>query len=149
LCELPHTIGKWEIEMSMIQLELTPELEQKLRGEAARQGVEPSRYILDALVEHLKSSSEADEPSDPESELLQKINAALPEMDWEYYHFLIAKRRAETITSEELDLLVSMSDRLEIANAQRIQYLIELANLRGSSSEGVMEDLGIKPPAYI
>jgi hypothetical protein len=135
--------------MTTIQLELTPDLEQKLRGEAAKQGVDPSHYILNALVERLNSSSDADVPPNPEVELLQKINVALPEMDWEYYHSLIAKRQAETITSNELDTLVSISDRLEIANAQRIQHLIELAKLRGKSLEGVMEDLGVKPASYL
>jgi hypothetical protein len=62
---------------------------------------------------------------------------------------LIAKRQAETIAPNELDILVSITDRIEIANVQRIQHLIELANLRGKSLEDVMEDLGIKPAFYL
>jgi tRNA A37 N6-isopentenylltransferase MiaA len=135
--------------MTTIQLELTPDLEQKLRGEAAKQGVDPSHYILNALVERLNSSDNADAPSNLEAELLQKINAALPQMDWEHYHSLIAKRQSETITSDELNILVSITDRLEIANAQRIQHLIELAKLRGKSLEDVIADLGIKPASYL
>jgi hypothetical protein len=96
----------------------------------------------------LNSSTDDDASSNLEAELLQKINVALPEMDWEYYHSLIAKRQAETITSDELDTLVSITDRLEIANAQRIQHLIELAKLRGKSLEAAMEDLGIRPASY-
>jgi hypothetical protein len=87
--------------------------------------------------------------SNLETELLQKINAALPRIDWEYYYSLIAKRQAETIAPDELDILVSITDRIEIANAQRIQHLIELANLRDRSLEDVMEDLGIKPASYL
>jgi hypothetical protein len=87
--------------------------------------------------------------SNLETELLQKINVALPRIDWEYYHSLIAKRQAETIAPNELDILVSITDRIEIANVQRIQHLIELANLRGKSLEDVMEDLGIKPAFYL
>ncbi len=40
--------------MATITLELTPELEQQLRNEAAKQGLDPSRYIVNALKEHLR-----------------------------------------------------------------------------------------------
>ncbi len=71
-----------------------------------------------------------------------------PEM-WENYHALIAKRRAETLTSQEQATLIEISDQIEQANARRIQYLIELASLRGTSLETVMQELGIEAPAYV
>jgi hypothetical protein len=45
--------------------------------------------------------------------------------------------------------LIEISDQIEQANARRIQYLIELATLRGTSLEAVMQDLGIEALAYV
>ena len=64
-------------------------------------------------------------------------------------HALIAKRCAETLTSQEQATLIEISDQIEQANARRIQYLIELANLRGTSLETLMQKLGIEAPAYV
>jgi ABC-type Zn uptake system ZnuABC Zn-binding protein ZnuA len=65
------------------------------------------------------------------------------------YHALIAKRRAETLTTEEQATLIEISDQIEQANAHRIEYLIELATVRGTSLEAVMHELGIEAPAYV
>ncbi|HEY9651844.1 MAG TPA: hypothetical protein V6C95_14350 [Coleofasciculaceae cyanobacterium] len=131
--------------MVTITLELAPELEQQLRNEAAKQGIEPSRYIVNALKERLRPSvREVSRLSKAEADLLQNINLGLPPEMWEHYHALIAKRRAETLTIEEQATLIEISDQIEQANARRIQYLIELANLRGTSLEAVMQELGIR-----
>ncbi len=68
---------------------------------------------------------------------------------WEHYHALIAKRRAETLTAEEQATLIEISDQIEQANTRRIQYLLELASLRGTSLEAVMQELGIEAPTYV
>lgn len=87
--------------------------------------------------------------SKAEADLLQKINLGLPPEMWEHDHALIAKRRTETLTTEEQATLIEISDQIEQANARGIQYLIELANLRGTSLEVVMQELGIEAPAYV
>lgn len=136
--------------MAIITLEISPELEQQLQEEAAKQGLEPSLYILNALQERLNlSESRSTHLSKSESELLQKINLGLPEETWEQYHALIAKRRAETLTPAEHTTLNEISDQLEQFNVSRIQALIELAKLRGSSLQTVMQSLGIQAPKYV
>jgi len=136
--------------MATITLELTPELEQQLRDEAAKQGLDPSHYIVNTLKERLRSPlRDASFLSRAEADLLQKINRGLLSEIWEHYHALIAKRRAETLTPGEQATLIEISDQIEQANAHRIQYLIELANLRDTSLEAVMQELGIEAPAYV
>lgn len=136
--------------MATITLELTPELEQQLRDEAAKQGLDPSHYIVNALKERLHLPlRDVSRLSKAEANLLQNINLGLPSEMWERYHDLIAKRRAETLTTEERATLIEISDQIEQANARRIQYLIELASLRGTSLKTVMQDLGIEAPAYV
>lgn len=135
--------------MAIITLEIPPELEQQLREAAAKQGLDPDRYIVNALTDRLcPTTSSPLHLSRTEAELLQQINLGLPQTTWDTYHKLIAKRRAETLTAEEHKTLIGISDRLEQANAHRIQCLIELASLRNISLETLMQQLGIEPPFY-
>jgi hypothetical protein len=129
--------------MTTINLTLSPELEQRLRTEALKQGLEPDLYILNTLQERLQPSLPTSQPT--EADLLQQINIGFSSQTWEQYHALIAKRRAETLSSEEHDQLIQLSNRLENLNVARIQALIQLANLRNETLEDLMQALGINP----
>jgi hypothetical protein len=118
--------------MTAITLNLSPELDQELRTEAARQGLEPDRYIIHTLQERLQTKSDL---KSTESDLLQQINIGFSAETWTQYHGLIAKRQAETLTSEEHEHL----------NVLRIQALIQLANLRNQPLSDLMQTLGISP----
>ena len=139
------------IRMATITLEITPELEQQLREEAARQGLEPNRFILNALAERLRPTVLPASPhlSELETELLQQINLGLSAQRWEQYHAWVAKRRAETLTPDEQTALIALSDEIEQANADRIRALIKLGELRGQTLVELMQALGINPPAYV
>jgi hypothetical protein len=126
--------------MNTITLQLSSELEQQLLAAAIEQGIEPGLYILNTLQERLLSNRSV---SMTEAELIQKINIGLSPSDWGKYHALIAKRQAETLTQDEYQQLVAMSDRLEKLNVQRIQSLIQLAKLRQQTLPELMENLGI------
>jgi DNA-binding MarR family transcriptional regulator len=78
-----------------------------------------------------------------ESELLKEINLGVSADTWTEYQILIAKRQAETLTEQEQQQLIGISDRLEVANVRRMKALIELSNLRGQSLSTVMQELGI------
>jgi deferrochelatase/peroxidase EfeB len=127
--------------MTTINLTLSPELEQRLRTEALKQGLEPDLYILNTLQERLQPSIPTSQPT--EADLLQQINIGLSAQTWEKYHTLIAKRRAETLSPEEHAQLIQLSNRLENLNVTRIQALIQLANLRNQTLADLMQTLGI------
>jgi hypothetical protein len=136
--------------MTTIALELTPELEQQLQDEAAKQGLDPNRYILNTLSRHLGSAQGMTNPlTQAEVALLQKINLGLSQETWESYQALMIKRRAETLNSEEQTRLIEISDQIELANARCVESLIELAKLRNTSLAVVMQELGIKAPEYV
>jgi hypothetical protein len=61
------------------------------------------------------------------------------------YHSLIAKRQAETLTSDEHQELINLNTQIETLNVQRIQALIQLADRRNQSLPDLMESLGINP----
>lgn len=126
--------------MSTITLQLSSELEQQLLSAATEQGIEPDLYILNTLQERFQTHHSA---STTEAKLIQQINIGLSPSEWEKYHALIAKRQAETLTQNEHQQLIATSDRLEKLNAQRVQALIRLAELRHQTLPELMESLGI------
>ncbi len=89
-------------------------------------------------------------PSFPQGEaaLLEKINAGMPQNVRQRYDVLSAKRRAETLTSEEHQELLTLIDRVEQADAERARALTDLARLRKISVPALMAALGISPPDY-
>ena len=83
-----------------------------------------------------------------ESELLLKINQGVSTDIQERYDELIAKRKTETITPDEYDELLRLTDKVEELDAKRVEYLKELACIRQTSLTKLMEELHIKTPAY-
>lgn len=132
--------------MANITLQIPPELEQQLRVEATKQGINPDRYILDAIQAYLQATPRPKASlSKAEADLLEQINIGLSVDRWEAYHSLIAKRRAETLTEAEQATLIAISDQIEQANVQRVRALIALAALRGIDLSTLMRELGIVP----
>ncbi len=83
-----------------------------------------------------------------ETQLLLKINRGLPPEVQKRYDVLNTRRREEKLTSDEHQELLHITGQIEKMNAERVQYLAELARLRGISLTALMEELDIRPPAY-
>lgn len=133
-----------------VTIELSLELEGRLRDEAARQGIEPQAYVARAVEQYLRRSLSpggngggASTLPPREAELLQEINAGLPDETWAEYRFLIAKRTDGTLTQAEHQTLVRLSDQVEEAHARRMQRVAELARLRGVPLSTMARTLGI------
>lgn len=135
-----------------IVIEITPELEHQLQQAAAQAGLTPDAYIVQALRERLTparpSPAQMQRLSAAESRLLMRINQSLAGIAWPRYHGLIAKRHAETLTPDEQQELIILTDQIEAANVQRIEALAELARLRQTSLNALIRDLGLKPVAH-
>lgn len=134
-----------------LTIDISPQLESKLRAVATKQGLDANEYVLNTLQEHFRHAQSDETPHliERESDLLQQINAGLPTETWQRYHELIAKRRAETLTFEEQATLIEISDQIEQLNAKRIKDLVELARLRKISLTTLMQKLGIEPLPYV
>ena len=136
--------------MTAVTLEITPDLESRLRLEAEKEGLDPQGYILNTLREHLTGAPRVS-PSRltaDEAALLQEINRGLPADTWRHYGELKEKRRSEKLTTEEQAELIALSDRIEEMNVRRMERVLQLARLRQTSVDALMEDLGIKSPTY-
>jgi len=80
--------------------------------------------------------------------LLSKINQGLPEATWQRYYQLIAKRQDETNAEEHRELL-HLTEQVERLDAQRLEYLVELARLRQTTLPALMESLDLQSPNYV
>ncbi|MCI0694468.1 STAS/SEC14 domain-containing protein [candidate division KSB1 bacterium] len=83
-----------------------------------------------------------------EADLLLKINQGIPADLQKRYNELIAKRRAATLSPDEYEELLRMTDDVEKLQARRVEYLAELASIRKVSLAKLMDDLGISGPGY-
>lgn len=107
-----------------------------------------SRPELEEFVRELFSRKIREEVpclSEREAELLMAINQGLPDDAQRRLNKLIRKRRAETITEDELQELIQLTDQAELLNVERLKHLIELSHIRNVPLDDLIEQLGLKP----
>ena len=75
------------------------------------------------------------------------ITIDLPQEAWNRFHSLVEKRDARIITDVELAELIELTDSIEVAHAQRMKALVEVALLQNKPLEELMKELGISPKA--
>ncbi len=137
------TPSRYDLEMT-ITLDIAPDLEDRILQEAQRRGLDTESYVLDLLQESL-AASECSKSALSDSELLEEVNRGFPPRIWRRYRELVARRQAETLSTEEHAELISLIDRIEVANAHRIEFLAELATRRQVSLRELMAEMGIQP----
>jgi hypothetical protein len=112
--------------------------------------------LIESLVETIRALSPAeqtilwqklDHSSATEGNLLQKIGQTLPPAIQQRYNDLRAKLQAETLTPAEHQELLNLTDIMEQFDAERLQHLLALAQLRQVSLPELMEQLNISAPA--
>ena len=132
-----------------ITLEISPELERQIKQAAAKAGLPLDAYIVESVTRRLptRRSRQRIVPhlSAQESDLLQKINQNLSQIQWVHYRELIAKRKAEVLTAEEQEELIALSNQIEEANANRIEYVARLADIRKTTLPGLLKELDLQP----
>ena len=84
--------------------------------------------------------------SKKEAELLLKINRELPAKIHKRYGVLSEKLRAETISKIEHKELLDLIETIEKRDTERLQCLIELAQIREVSLDQLMKELGLTRP---
>src|SRR5262245_33504247 len=82
--------------------------------------------------------------SEHETALLLKINEGLPEGLRQRYADLRARDARESLSANERQELLRLTDEIELHDARRVEALAELAQLRGVPIRTLMKQLGIK-----
>lgn len=111
--------------------------------------VDRIRQFLKEIEKEMGPSAKATSLSREETELLLKINEGLPEKVQLMYKELLHKLTQETITEPEHQELLQLIPQMEAKSAERLKYLVQLAQLWNTSVDEVMDRLGIKPPPVI
>lgn len=128
-----------------ITIQISPELEERLKESAAEAGLDIDQYVIEILKGKVQPGASGElSPEEKERRLLQKVNLGIPVATWKRYNYLKALRDSEQLDPEEHVELIRISDQIEETNAERMKYLIELAKLRQVSLKEVMNVLGIK-----
>jgi hypothetical protein len=129
-----------------LNIDLPQVIEQQLIQEAFQKGIPLDHYLATVLKQVVyKSRQQKAKRNLSESALLKHINLSITEVEWAEYRRLIALRNAETISAIEYTHLITLGDKIEAANVQRLKYLVKLAQFRQASLQKVMSDLGIQP----
>lgn len=76
-----------------------------------------------------------------EAELLLKINIGYPSDMTKRYEYLLAQKKAQTISPAGQQELIDLSDHFEALDTARLQYLIELAQLREVSLDELLKKM--------
>jgi len=133
--------------MPIIQLDAELSFNQVFN--ALKQLSEAEREKLFFQVAYVRPLYEDHQLSPAESELLIKINKGVPENLQHRYNELIHKRNEKTLTDEEYEELLRLTDQIELRNAKRLEYLTELATIQNKPLVLLMDELGIKPPPMV
>lgn len=83
-----------------LTVDIASELEHQILLEARRKGLDAKSLVLDLLRKSLASKVPSVR-AQRDSELLEEINRGFPQDVWARYRELIARRQAETLSSEE------------------------------------------------
>jgi hypothetical protein len=112
--------------------------------------------LIESLVETIHTLSQEEQTilwqkldytPTTESTLLQKIALTLPPIIQQRYNDLRAKLQAETLTPQEHQELLDLTDTVEQFDADRLQNLLALAQLRQVSLPELIQHLNISTPA--
>ncbi len=99
-------------------------------------------------VSHLLARRKAPNVPQREVELLELIGNYLPSGIQSRYKELNNRLHDAIITDLEHREFLALVDQVELADASRLQVLVELAQLRGVSLDALMEQLGLRQPIY-
>jgi hypothetical protein len=133
-------MSKVKVEVQLLSKDLLKAVEQLSQ--------EDLEQFVSQVIE-LQAQRKATSLPKNEAELLIKINQGIPLDTQKVYNELIVKREAETLTVEEHQHLLLLTEQIEKLQAQRVQYLAELASIRGVSLTALMDDLEIEMPQYV
>ncbi len=109
--------------------------------------------LIESLIETIRTLSPVeqevlwnrlDHAPNTESGLLQKISQRVPTSIQERYDELRSKLQAETLTAEEHQELLTCTEIIEQFDADRLQNLLILAQLRQISLPELMKQLNIE-----
>ena len=128
-----------------LTITLPNELEQFLQSHAQQVGVPVETLLTRTIVERWDGVRRAPGLPIGESKLLLRLQTLFPPEQTHEYHTLCAKSDAGTLTDAERERFFALLEQRDHQNAERLEIVADLAQLRGVSLREMMAQLGIRP----
>ncbi|OQY53974.1 MAG: STAS/SEC14 domain-containing protein [Candidatus Parabeggiatoa sp. nov. 2] len=122
--------------MPTLQIQAQLSFNDLLRAVEQLKTSELKKWVSQVIT--IQAQRRATQLSHHESQRLLKINQPIKHHIQTQYEALIAKRQAETLTPDEYQELLLMTEQIERLEAQRIESLAELAQIRQISLTELM-----------
>jgi hypothetical protein len=122
------------------------EFDEVIKGVERLEADELEEFLTRVLT--IRAQRRAPSLPKEETELLQKINQGVPLEVRNRYDELHEKMLDETLTPDEQQELIELSDQIEFADAERLKHLILLAQLRNTTVDSLMDQLGLRRRVY-
>jgi hypothetical protein len=119
------------------------ETDELLKAAAQLPQVELEQFVRRLFS--LKARERTSVLSEREAELLDQIYQKLPDDTQQRLNELIKKRQAYTITPDELQELIELTDQAEAFDVARLELISELAHLRNVPLAQLIQQLGLNP----
>lgn len=129
--------------MAMVQINAQLTLDDILK--AVKQFTPAELETFTRQVYLIQAQHKTPHLSQRETKLLKKISAGMPEVILRPFQKLRAKMEDETITEAEHAELLRLVDEVERFDADRLTWLIELAQLRDQPVLELIDSLGLRP----
>ena len=128
-----------------VSITLPTDLEQFLQTHARRVGVPFETLLTRTIVERWDALRRAPGLPTRESELMARLQTLFPPEQTRDYRTLADASDAGTLTEPDRARLLLLLEQRDHQNAERLQIVAELAELRGVSLREMMATLGIQP----
>jgi hypothetical protein len=129
--------------MTFIPIEVQISPEQVLSAVEKMSAGELDAFVGQIL--QIRGKRQAPNVSATEADLLQKITHCIPPNIQTRFNELVKQRQANTIDDASLQELRDLSNQIEQLEADRIQHLAQLAQLRSTSIEDLIQQLHLIP----
>lgn len=126
------------------QVEL--DFDEVLKGVERLETKELEQFLTQVMA--IRAQRRAPSLPQEETELLQKINQGVPPKVRSRYDELHEKLLDETLTPDEQQEFIGISDQIEFADAERLKHLVLLAQLRNVTVDTLMDQLGLRRRVY-
>jgi hypothetical protein len=124
-----------------IEVQISPE--QVLSAVAKMSEGELESFVGQIL--QIRGKRQAPNVSTAEADLLQKITHCIPPNLQTRFNELVKQRQTNTIDDASLQELCDLSNQIELLEADRIQQLAQLAQLRSTSIDDLIQQLHLVP----
>lgn len=133
--------------MSTVQITSQVSTDELLHGVESLPFDELEQFVARVLA--LRAKRKVNSLGEQESRLLQLINRPVPAAVQSRYDVLAQKQQENTLSEDEYAELLQVIEQIEQFDAERVQHLATLAQLRQVSLDKLMQDLGIRQPDYV